>query len=29
MVALEREATALQNRHGKNVLIGKEVWAEK
>src|SRR5262245_4559081 len=29
MVALEREATALQNRHGENVLIGKEIWAEK
>ena len=29
MVALEREVTALQNRHGENVLIGKEIWAEK
>src|SRR5262249_46866419 len=29
MVALEREVTALQNRHDKNVLIGKEIWAEK
>jgi hypothetical protein len=29
MVALEREVTALQNHHGKNVLIGTEVWAEK
>ena len=29
MVALEREVTALQNRHGKNVLIGDETWAEK
>jgi hypothetical protein len=28
MVALEREVTALRNRHGKNVLIGREVWAE-
>jgi hypothetical protein len=29
MVALEREVTVLQNRHGKNILIGAEVWAEK
>lgn len=29
MVALEREVTALQNRHGKDVLFGKEIWAEK
>ncbi len=29
MVALEREVTAIQNRHGKNVLIGDEIWAEK
>jgi len=29
MVALEREIAALQNRHGKNVLIGDEIWAEK
>jgi hypothetical protein len=29
MVALEREVTALQNRHGNNILIGKEIWAEK
>jgi len=29
MVALEREVTALQNRHGKNVLIGDEIWPEK
>ncbi|OAI47001.1 hypothetical protein AYO44_10360 [Planctomycetaceae bacterium SCGC AG-212-F19] len=29
MVALEREVTALQNRQGKNVLIGHEIWAEK
>jgi hypothetical protein len=29
MVALEREVTALQNRHGKNVLIGEEIWTEK
>jgi len=29
MVALEREVTALQNRHGKNMLIGGEIWAEK
>jgi hypothetical protein len=28
MVALEREVTALRNRHGKDVLIGDEVWAE-
>ena len=28
MVALEREATALRNRHGKGVLVGDEVWAE-
>jgi hypothetical protein len=29
MVALEREVTALQNRHGQAVLFGQEVWAEK
>jgi hypothetical protein len=28
MVALEREATVLQNRHGPNVLFGNQVWAE-
>jgi hypothetical protein len=28
MVALEREATALRNRHGPDVLIGDELWAE-
>jgi hypothetical protein len=29
MVALEREVTALQNRHGKNILIGKAIWADR
>jgi hypothetical protein len=28
MVALEREATLLRNRYGKNVLIGDQLWAE-
>ena len=28
MVALEREATALRNRHGKDVLFGDQTWAE-
>jgi hypothetical protein len=28
MVALEREATALKNRHGKDVLFGDQLWAE-
>jgi hypothetical protein len=28
MVALEREATVLLNRHGKDVLLGDQVWAE-
>jgi hypothetical protein len=28
MVALEREATFLKNRHGKNVLFGDQLWAE-
>jgi hypothetical protein len=29
MVALEREVTMLRNRHGDNVLIGNEIWAEQ
>ncbi len=28
MIALEREAVFLKNRHGKDVLIGEELWAE-
>lgn len=28
MVALEREATLLKNRHGKDILFGEQVWAE-
>jgi hypothetical protein len=28
MVALEREATMLRNRHGAGLLIGEEVWGE-
>jgi hypothetical protein len=28
MVALEREVTFLRNRHGKDVLIGEQLWAE-
>jgi hypothetical protein len=28
MVALEREATILSNRHGKDVLFGDQLWAE-
>ncbi len=28
MVALEREATVLQNRHGKDLLIGDQLWAQ-
>jgi hypothetical protein len=28
MVALEREATVLRNRHGENVLIGNQLWGE-
>jgi hypothetical protein len=28
MVALEREATFLKNRHGKDVLFGEELWTE-
>jgi hypothetical protein len=28
MVALEREVTALRNRHGKHLLIGDQLWAE-
>lgn len=28
MVALEREVTLLRNRHGKNILVEGEVWAE-
>ena len=29
MLAVEREATVLRNRHGAKVLFGDEVWAEK
>lgn len=29
MVALEQEVTILRNRHGQNVLIGEELWAEQ
>lgn len=28
MVALEREVTLLRNRHDKDILVEKEVWAE-
>ena len=28
MVALERETTALKNRHDKNILFGDQLWAE-
>ena len=28
MVALEREATLLRNRHGKDILFGDQLWAE-
>jgi hypothetical protein len=28
MVALEREVTLLRNRHGKDILVEGEVWAE-
>ena len=28
MVALEREATFLKNRHGKEILFGDQLWAE-
>ena len=28
MVALEEEVTILRNRHGTEVLIGNELWAE-
>jgi hypothetical protein len=28
MVALEEEVTILRNRHGTNVLIGDQLWAE-
>jgi hypothetical protein len=28
MVALEREATMLKNRHGQEVLFGEQLWAE-
>jgi hypothetical protein len=28
MVALEREATVLRNRHGEDVLFGEQLWAE-
>lgn len=28
MVALEREATLLKNRHGDNILLGSQLWAE-
>src|SRR5690349_4545261 len=28
MVALEAEVTILRNRHGTDVLIGEELWAE-
>jgi hypothetical protein len=28
MVAVEREATLLKNRHGTNVLFGNQLWAE-
>jgi hypothetical protein len=28
MVALEREVTILKNRHGKDIRIGEQLWAE-
>ena len=28
MVALEREATALRNRHGQDILLGVQLWTE-
>ncbi|MBY0525085.1 MAG: hypothetical protein K2R98_16895 [Gemmataceae bacterium] len=28
MVALEREVTMLQNRHGNDMLLGNQLWAE-
>lgn len=28
MVALEREATMLKNRHAKGILFGDQLWAE-
>jgi len=28
MVAVEREATFLKNRHGPDLLIGDQLWAE-
>jgi hypothetical protein len=28
MVALEREAALLKNRHGKDILFGDQLWAE-
>jgi hypothetical protein len=28
MVALEREATLLKNRHGDGILLGGQLWAE-
>jgi hypothetical protein len=28
MVALEQEATVLENRHGDSILFGDELWAE-
>jgi hypothetical protein len=29
MVALEREATILTNRHGDSILLGEQLWAER
>ena len=28
MIALEREATFLKNRHGEEILFGDQLWAE-
>jgi hypothetical protein len=28
MVALEREAIHLRNRHGEDLLLGEQIWAE-
>jgi len=28
MIAIEREATVLKNRHGENILIGEQLWAD-
>jgi hypothetical protein len=28
MVAVEREATILKNRHGEHILFGNQLWAE-